>query len=47
MFINLGGVYVFLSIKKYITSYFYRFKTRVEVDNDFYDEVIYLIDLEA
>lgn len=36
-----------LSIKKHIINYFYRLKTVVEVDTDFYDEVIYLIDLEV
>lgn len=36
-----------LSIKNYIINFFYKLKTVVDVDDDFYDEVIYLIDLEV
>lgn len=38
---------MFFNIKKYIINYLYRLKTRVEVDNDFYDDIIFLNDLEV
>lgn len=36
-----------MSIKKYIIGYFYRLKTKIDVDKDFYEEDFFLIDLES
>lgn len=39
---------MFLSLKKYIKDYIIKIKTKIDVDNEFYDsDVFYLIDLEG
>ena len=35
-----------LSIKNYIINYFYKITTKVDVDEEFYDDFIFLNDLE-
>ncbi len=35
-----------LSIKNYIISYFHKINTKVDVDEEFYDDLIFLNDLE-
>lgn len=37
-----------INIKNYIKEYFYKIKTKIDVDSDFYEEnVFYLFDLEV
>lgn len=35
-----------LSIKNYIINYFYKINTKVDVDEEFYNDLIFLNDLE-
>lgn len=36
-----------ISIKNYLKSYFYRFRTKLDIDSDFYEEFYFrLCDLE-